>query len=174
MTAIQFKSTIEGEEFRQIENTYYYISNYGRIFSNYNGRFRQLQPYKLHNYLAVSLKLGDKIVKRKIHRLVLEAFIGPCPVNYEGCHNDGNSLNNKLENLRWGTRESNFEDQKIHGSLIAVRGSDHGQAKLTEEKVKELKCKYLLGMKQVELAEYYGVSDATVSDILSRRIWKHV
>ncbi len=33
----------------------------------------------------------------KVHRLVLKEFVGPCPPGMQGCHNDGNRLNNS-----WG------------------------------------------------------------------------
>jgi flavin-dependent thymidylate synthase len=32
------------------------------------------------------------------------------------CHNDGNSLNNTLDNLRWGTPKENSEDMVTHGT----------------------------------------------------------
>jgi hypothetical protein len=45
----------------------------------------------------------------KVHRLVCEAFHGPAP---EGknvvIHLDENALNNKPENLRWGTQKENL------------------------------------------------------------------
>lgn len=53
-----------------------------------------------------------------IHRLVLEMFIGPCPDGMECRHLDGNPLNNRLDNLRWGTHLENMEDRRRHGSLI--------------------------------------------------------
>jgi hypothetical protein len=45
-----------------------------------------------------------------IHRLVLEAFVGPCPPGLECCHNDGDRSNAALANLRWDTRSSNTLD----------------------------------------------------------------
>lgn len=51
----------------------------------------------------------------KVHHLVLEAFIGPRPDGYDGCHNDGNPGNNHLPNLRWDTKGSNAQDRLYHG-----------------------------------------------------------
>lgn len=51
-----------------------------------------------------------------VHRLVLEAFIGPAPEGAEGCHNDGDPSNNRVENLRWDTRSHNAQDSVRHGT----------------------------------------------------------
>lgn len=50
-----------------------------------------------------------------VHTLVLEAFIGPRPEGMEGCHGDGDKLNNHLSNLRWDTTSANVLDQVQHG-----------------------------------------------------------
>lgn len=53
---------------------------------------------------------------RLVHRLVLEAFVGPCPEGMEGCHGDGDPTNNSLGNLRWDTATSNQLDKVRHGT----------------------------------------------------------
>lgn len=50
-----------------------------------------------------------------VHRLVLEAFVGPCPSGCEGCHYDGNPANNIVSNLRWDTTKNNCLDKRRHG-----------------------------------------------------------
>lgn len=57
------------------------------------------------------------------HRLVLEAFVGPCPDGMECCHNDSDPGNNRVENLRWDTRSSN--------TLDAVARRTNSQARKT-------------------------------------------
>lgn len=34
----------------------------------------------------------------------------------DGCHNDGDPLNNAVENLRWDSRAGNFRDKIAHGT----------------------------------------------------------
>jgi hypothetical protein len=51
-----------------------------------------------------------------VHRLVLEAFAGPCPDDMEGCHNNGDRLDNRLVNLRWDTDRANNIDTVMHGA----------------------------------------------------------
>lgn len=45
-----------------------------------------------------------------VHKLVLDAFVGPAPAGTECCHHDDNPANNALCNLRWGTRSENMAD----------------------------------------------------------------
>lgn len=51
-----------------------------------------------------------------VHRLVLAAFIGPCPDGMEACHSDGDPTNNVVQNLRWDTRSANMRDKIRHGN----------------------------------------------------------
>lgn len=53
---------------------------------------------------------------RKIHHLVLEAFVGPCPAGQEARHLDGDRLNASLVNLLWGTPAANYRDKVRHGT----------------------------------------------------------
>ena len=55
-----------------------------------------------------------------------------------------------------------------------VRGESHGGAKLTEEKVIEIRRRHGDGEAVKALAAEFGVSSSTVSNIIARRIWKHV
>lgn len=58
-----------------------------------------------------------------VHRLVLEAFVGPCPDGMEGLHWDDDQKNNHVSNLRWGTRSDNLRD--------SVRNGRHNHSKKT-------------------------------------------
>ena len=58
---------------------------------------------------------------RRVHQLVLEAFVGPCPPGHVGCHRNDDHLDNRLENLYWGTASQNQRD--------AVRNGVHGHTK---------------------------------------------
>lgn len=87
-----------------------------RFHRNRTDHGHRLKP-TLNNrgYLQVSLMDADG--KRKIclvHRLVLEAFKGPAKFGQECCHRDGDRLNNRLTNLRWGSRSENQTDRVLH------------------------------------------------------------
>ena len=103
----------------------YEVSDHGRVRSvdrivttrtgirkRYHGRVLALTADR-SGHLAVSLgRAKDKAV----HRLVLEAFVGPCPEGQECCHNDGDPTNNNLSNLRWGSPTENAFDRVRHGT----------------------------------------------------------
>jgi hypothetical protein len=50
------------------------------------------------------------------HKVTLTAFAGPCPPGMETCHGSGGPADNRWpENIRWGTKKENAEDQFLHG-----------------------------------------------------------
>lgn len=50
-----------------------------------------------------------------VHRLVLEAFVGPCPEGMEALHGNAIRNDNRLCNLRWDTKSENSQDRVRHG-----------------------------------------------------------
>ena len=119
-------------------------------------------------YPSVCLCDGSK-ANRRVHTLVLEAFVGPRPQGHEACHNDGNPINNRLENLRWDTKSANQVDRLAHGTHN--RGSRHSMSKLTEEEVCAVRSLIGKGLTQAEIGTLFGVSEATVSCIKSGHRW---
>jgi hypothetical protein len=114
---------------------------------------------------------------RRIHRLVLEAFVGPAPDGMEGCHNDGNPENNNLLNLRWDTHASNMADQLAHGTKSAppvARGEAHPMTSLTSEDVRAIRAPAARHGLHMALARRYGVSNQTIRRIRERTVWVHV
>lgn len=94
----------------------YLASSAGSIYSE--RRKRQLRPsVNAYGYQVISAvdELGRK-PKVFVHRLVLAAFVGPCPDGMEGCHSDGDRSNNNVDNLRWDTRSGNVRDAIRHGT----------------------------------------------------------
>lgn len=133
--------------------------------------WRPLTPILRDRYLTVNLpKRGGKAIRR-IHRLVLEAFEGPCPPGRIACHRDGDRLNNDLLNLYWGTHQSNSDDAVRHGTK--ARG-EALRSKLTEADVIEIRRLREEGAKVVELAARFQVGQSNIRSVLSRRSWKHV
>lgn len=102
---------LQNEQIKQIINyPEYYITSFGRVWSTYCGG-HWLKPtiskQKYHRRAYVSLGRGNK---KYVHRLVAEAFI-PNPNNLtEIDHIDTDSLNNRVENLRWVTHQQNMDN----------------------------------------------------------------
>lgn len=57
----------------------------------------------------------------QLHRVVLDAFIGPRPKGMEACHANGDPTDNRLVNLRWDTRSANAADSVRHGTHVNTR-----------------------------------------------------
>lgn len=90
--------------------------------------------------------------KGRIGVMVLEAFVGPRPAGMWCLHWDDDPVNNRLENLRWGTPKNNSED--------ALRNGVNGQAKKTH-------CKY--GHEYTPENTQYLVGPTNGTDGRSRR-----
>ena len=56
-------------------------------------------------------------------RLVLSAFVGPCPLDIERCHWDDGKANNNVWNLRWASRSANIKGCVRNGSHNLARGT---------------------------------------------------
>jgi hypothetical protein len=80
---------------------------------------RAVAPQPHRGYLRVRLRAPDGEPRwRKVHLLVLEAFVGPRPSpRHHGAHYpDPSPENNRVKNLRWATPEDNELHKLVHGS----------------------------------------------------------
>ena len=108
---------------------YYEVSSDGQIRSldklvnGKNGSLvrkkgRVLKTANHRGYLAVRLR--DSAAKKdrtyKVHRLVLETFVGPPSEGQESRHLNGICTDNRLENLAWGSKSQNNNDRVLHGT----------------------------------------------------------
>lgn len=106
----------------------YEVSDHGRVRSvkrtlvKSDGRKYTVgeRVRKLHSdqsgRLHVGLSRNGKMKTYRVHRIVLEAFVGTCPEGKEALHWDDDSSNNRLENLRWGTKSENSFDKIRNGN----------------------------------------------------------
>lgn len=67
-------------------------------------------------YLKVTLYRDGEQHTRPVHGLVAAAFHGPRPEGLEVRHLDGDKLNNRADNLAYGTRSDNARDAVRHGT----------------------------------------------------------
>lgn len=114
---------MKGEEWRPIPGWegYYEASSLGRIRTVGVGPGRRegriLKPNASVRYYRVFLSRDGKPQGKYVHRLVCETFNGP-PENSEMSnvlHWDDNPLNNRADNLRWGTLSDNMHDRVRNG-----------------------------------------------------------
>lgn len=152
----------------------YRIGDDGSVQScRIGGRWKPLKPKFTRGHAYVGLWRDGKQINRYVHRLVLEAFVGPCPDGLEGCHFDDDPWNNRLSNLRWDTRSGNKSDEIRNGRRAL--GSASLNAKLTEAGVRKIREDYATGcVTQQVLATRHGISIQQVSRILNRKQWAHL
>lgn len=117
-----------------------------------------------HPYHRVKLCEHGKAYLVLVHRLVLEAFVGPCPEGCQTLHADDDPSNNKLENLSWGTAKENHKTINKHGSR-------NGRAKLSGDDVRAIRSS---PFRHCELAKRYNVSSTTIGNIRNRKLWRSI
>ena len=108
-----------------------------------------------------------------VHRLSYNIHFGDIPPGLCVCHKCDNPLCVNPEHLFLGTHDANMKDKMKKGRAIVNQGSKHPLSKLTEENVREIKS--LFGkVKQIDIAEKFKVSIATINDIKHHRGWSHI
>lgn len=114
------------EKWKDIEGYegYYQVSNRGRVRSvdrivrhskggPYKLKGRILRPRPVDKYGHVQVFLCKNGLQRSayIHRLVLAAFVCPCPAGKECLHGAAGISDNSIGNLKWGSRSENQLDK---------------------------------------------------------------
>lgn len=86
-------------------------------------RLRTFRPSRMDawGHLGIKLRRDGVIKSFYVHRLVLEAFVGPCPPGMEACHWNDVPDDNHLSNLRWATKSENRFDQVRNGGDYNAR-----------------------------------------------------
>lgn len=130
-------------------------------------------------HFRIELFSDNQYARKYVHQLVAEYFIGPCPVGQEVRHKNGNGLDNKVENLEYGTKLQNYQDSVRHGTSNLVgehfKGINHPSNKLTEEQVKEIRRLYAEGgHTHRSLGRLFGIAHSGIGFIVRRKLWKNI
>lgn len=161
---------------------HYEVSNIGRVRSSKSGKLKLLKQAEKKDkhrkkpvYLRVSLRSPTGEAKNKrIHRLVLEAFVGPAPSDKPyGCHIDGNSMNNWLLNLKWDSAKNNEADKDEHGTKLI--GTAVANSKLNPAAVRRIRRSNTADSAVFKkLMSDLGVARSTILDVIKGRTWSHI
>lgn len=139
--------------------------------------------------------------KLYVHRIVAEAFLGPCPEGHIVNHKDKNKRNNALSNLEYVTYRENARHSLRHGPRFrgpckpkeppkgpqvgdahwsrrrpdrVARGERMGGSKLTEDQVVAMRRRRRDGERLQALADEFSISIAQASRICRGTRWAHV
>jgi hypothetical protein len=104
-------------------------------------------------------------VWRKVHTLVLEAFVGPRPSpRHHGAHApDRDRTNNRLSNLSWKTPEENEADKREHGTKTGGTGAP----RTTKRRVNAIRFAHSRGESISKIASRFGMHRTSVARIIS-------
>lgn len=155
----------------------YEVSNLGRIRSLdryclgkdgrsefHAGKILTCGPGK-YGYAVVGLRDGEKKHTRTVHSIVAEVFLGPRPPRRDVMHLNGNRLDNRACNLRYGTRAENLHQTYEYGGRAA-------NGKLTKEQAIEVRRRMDRGESPIDLAKEFGVNSAAMYHIRNRTTFK--
>ena len=100
-----------------------HVRSLDRIITDVLGRKRKYKGQLLHPTPAPSghmkIILGCKVGTKNVHQLVMLAFVGPAPSGHEVMHKNHNPSDNRLSNLKYGTRSENVKmDYQEGGSRL--------------------------------------------------------
>lgn len=122
-------------------------------------------------YRRYSLRKDGKVLNRRAHQLVAEAFLDPKPFDLaEVAHYDGSRTNDHYTNLRWASHSENMLDRRQHGT--SPQGENHPFARLNENDVQEIRKCHAVGYGRKSLADFFAVTKDHISGIVSRERWK--
>lgn len=127
-----------------------------------------------HGYPHVSLCKNGKYKIRKIHHLVLEYFIGPCPYGMECRHKNDIKTDYRIQNLIWGTKIENAQDRISNGKQIRNLGSKNGMAKLIDENILEIRKLINAKIPIKIIAKRFNISERAIYSIDSGESWSHI
>lgn len=137
------------------------------------GRARPVEPVRVDavradGYRSVQCR-GHRILA---HRLVWLVLSGPIPDGIEINHIDGHPGNNAFSNLELLTPSANtLHAYSLRGSE-RVQGESNGRAKLTLEKVAEIRVRAAAGEAKKALAREFDVAPPMIRRIVAGTAWR--
>ena len=155
----------------------YDVSNFGRVRSYHNFGFKRREIPKMitpskerYGYLQLTLCNNAVHKQIKVHQIVAMAFLPPNPGGMQIDHINGIKTDNRAENLEWVTPKENTLRSVEMG--LKPRGERHGNHKLTQSQVNEIRSLYKTGdYSHRKLGKMFGVSHAVIGDIIRNKTW---
>jgi hypothetical protein len=129
-------------------------------------------------FLNVIVKKGHAYVsiinrEKSVADLMLTTFVEPRPKGMVAVHLNGDTLDNRPENLKWGTVKEAMKYAIKHGKI--KKGEAVYGAKLTETTVYEARVMEKLGFTPRQITDYFDiVSLSTMKSALSGETWPDV
>lgn len=126
--------------------------------------------FKVNGRARISIGMKSYVAARVCYVVFKNKPIGDLLV----CHSCDNVLCVNPDHLWLGTSADNSKDMADKGRTQNQNGELNPIAKLTDKSVLEIRHLIKCGFSQRELATKYGVSNSTINQIHTRRIWRHI
>lgn len=113
---------------------------------------------------------------RLAHRLSYSFYIGEIPDGMLVCHKCDNPSCVNPDHFFIGTNDDNMIDMSKKGRAKGgvVRGEEHGYTKLKNSHILAIREACDFGVEQQWLADFFSVTQKTISNIYRRKTWGHV
>ncbi len=133
-----------------------------------------LSMFTICGYLSVNLVEAKSGLRKsaRVHCLVAEMFLGPRPEGYHAMHLNGEKIDARLVNIKYGTPSENEKMKVLHGK--SLQGERHHQSKLKNGDIPEIRNRLGLGESGTSIAKSYGVDPSTICAINRGRTWLSV
>lgn len=150
----------------------YQVSNLGSVKSFKKGKEKILkQKYNKDGYLCLGITANNYQKQFLVHRLVAFEFIDNLEKKETVNHKNGIKTDNRVENLEWNTRSENIRHADKTGLRKMLNGTKCHKAVLTEKDVLFIRESHL---KQKDLAIMFNINPSAISNIITRKNWKHL
>lgn len=164
------------EEWRVVPGLNLEASSLGRLRSK-AGLIRKTQSSATgYRMISVWMPSERRYRNKRVHRLVFAAFCGEVPAGKQINHIDGDKANNQISNLEAVTQSENIRHGIATGlyrpgRCVVWRGGHHWNAKLDEEKVRQIMAS---DASPAALGRAFGVERSVISRIKGGHSWKHI
>jgi hypothetical protein len=161
--------------------TGYFASSDGRIYSTLTSRVkRQLAPSqgggRDADYQYVTLCGDGRRQRIGVHQIIALTFHLkpeiPQGKKLVARHRDNNPVNNRADNVHWGTQSQNLMDRRGHGT--APIGEKNHAAKITADQVIEIRRRRATGEQCRLIAADMGITHQSVWRIGAGQRWQHI
>lgn len=151
------------------------VSTMGRIRGS-KGKLLNPKPKKI-GYVMVPRRHNGKFSYFYVHRMIAETFLGPCPPGCLVDHVNEARTDNRLQNLQYVTHRENIARRFRRRARkdSGQRGERNPHRKTNETDVLELRRLHAeKGLTPKQLGPMFNMSATNASDIINRRLWRHI
>lgn len=160
----------------------YQVSDQGNIRSilkkgNHKSKkgsdWRLLKPQiRKDNRRTISIATKGVYRHHFIYKLIMLAFLGPCPDGMEIAHLNGNCSDDRFVNLKYCTHKENESHKHMHGT--SPQGERNPNSKLLGWQIEEILFLSEKSISHAKIAALFDISYKDVSAIILGIKWSHI